>query len=639
MSRPKILLFIVVVCLSLQPVAARAQTVYVDYDGYAGEALPYYGSNPPGWDNGGNDMINLRINQSGMNIFRMQLISYLIEPVNDNADPNTINWAGFRFNTTYTLFGITLSMDVMFTSLNRSGSYMILNFPYLPPWLSSNSNPNPLYGTYPPNSLPEYKEHVKATLLHLVNDIGVPPEKIFLEPFNEPDLGCGVDPSVPCFWQDHTMQDTVDTFLVAYDAAKEVDPAIKVIGMSEWDNGRYVRNFINNHNGLDYLDAITYHKYMNGYDISSMISMGVGFKNDYGIPVIVDEYGSRNYYSNGVPGALWHSRALTQLWNNDLNPVSFPFWDVEPIGSPYNRMGLFYNASLGWNTKPAFWVYSNFIRFMSNCSILPYSESISNLDFIASRKGSELHFITTNIDSTPKSLNFVIDGMPPGTYDVTVYNNLYQNSVVQNLSVSGNFNYTVPGSSSLSFSITPSSANLCLDGTPYGSCNATKPWFCSNDSMILNCSACGCDLPLACQPDGSCVNQTECTPGQNRSCNTGLLGLCSNGTQVCDPQGFWGSCMQVHNSTSEICNDNEDNDCDGFMDCSDVNCSGSAGCHGLGDLNSDTIVNIFDIVLIGSHFGLTPASPGWDEKTDPNNDYVVNIGDLLLVSGNFGNTY
>ena len=37
---------------------------------------------------------------------------------------------------------------------------------------------------------------------------------------------------------------------------------IRVVGMPEWDDGRYVRNFINSHNGLSYLDGITYHKYI-----------------------------------------------------------------------------------------------------------------------------------------------------------------------------------------------------------------------------------------------------------------------------------------------------------------------------------------------------------------------------------------
>jgi hypothetical protein len=50
-----------------------------------------------------------------------------------------------------------------------------------------------------------------------------------------------------------------------------------------------------------------------------------------------------------------------------------------------------------------------------------------------------------------------------------------------------------------------------------------------------------------------------------------------------------------------------------------------------GDLNGDNQVNIFDLAIVGSHYGQEGVSPA-----DINGDGKVNIQDLALISGNFG---
>jgi len=63
------------------------------------------------------------------------------------------------------------------------------------------------------------------------------------------------------------------------------------------------------------------------------------------------------------------------------------------------------------------------------------------------------------------------------------------------------------------------------------------------------------------------------------------------------------------------------------------------GSSNIGDLNNDLIVDIFDLVIIGSNFGKTPVDPDFDPRADSDNDNDVDILDLKEVADNFGNTY
>jgi hypothetical protein len=57
-----------------------------------------------------------------------------------------------------------------------------------------------------------------------------------------------------------------------------------------------------------------------------------------------------------------------------------------------------------------------------------------------------------------------------------------------------------------------------------------------------------------------------------------------------------------------------------------------------GDVNGDGIVDIFDLVLVASAYGLTPISPNWNPNTDINGDSIVDIFDLVIVASHFGET-
>ena len=54
-----------------------------------------------------------------------------------------------------------------------------------------------------------------------------------------------------------------------------------------------------------------------------------------------------------------------------------------------------------------------------------------------------------------------------------------------------------------------------------------------------------------------------------------------------------------------------------------------------GDVNDSDKINIMDLALIGSHYGLNCGDLGWDSRADVNADCTVNLLDLTLAASNF----
>ena len=55
-----------------------------------------------------------------------------------------------------------------------------------------------------------------------------------------------------------------------------------------------------------------------------------------------------------------------------------------------------------------------------------------------------------------------------------------------------------------------------------------------------------------------------------------------------------------------------------------------------GDVNGDGTVDIIDLGLLAEDYGLTSASPNWNENADINNDGAVDIFDIGITSANWG---
>ena len=288
--------------------------------------------------------------------------------------------------------------------------------------------------------------------------------------------------------------------------------------MAEWDDRRYVKDFINNHNGLNYLDGITYHEYVDDNSISSIINGGTDpGLTKYGIPIIVDEYGSREYGSNGINGALWNSTIVTNLVKNGIQPIQFPFFEFPGIGSEYSSMGLFYNWDNGWQLKDSFWVYSNIFRFIKDTEILNSNGGINNLDILAVKKNGEVNLVVTNQNTAPQALSINIQNMPASFNNVEVYDNLQDNHVTSSFSISSNtFSYTVPAKSSVTLSLNASEIS-CNDGDDDGygdpaSSDCTHPERdCDDSNANINPAAVEiCDNGL----DDDCDGNTDENCGQ-----------------------------------------------------------------------------------------------------------------------------
>lgn len=454
------------------PTASSAGAdIRVDYSTVVGTSPSAYGSNSFATDQDEAIWIN-RWNESGLGVIRLHLLQFYLEPQNDNSDPNSVAWENFPFDTPIPQppdFTKTFTFSSVLNAMKEAGGTVQLNPVYLSPWLSSNEIPDPFRGypgeafcTYPPNDLDEYQEYIYAVLYYLVNVIEYPPERIMLDVVNEPDLACGADPVVSCFWDNWYMSDLVEVIHRSYDAIQAVDSRIRMVGLAECCGTSLTRDFMDNYNGAQYLSGLSYHRYVS-FDFTPGIQRGNTLKT-YGLPVYCNEYGSSAVRSDGVDGALWHAYALPLMWENEICPLQFPFSEGPWYADPFNSMGLMHDWTQAWTRKPAYWVYANFYGSFPGKELVSINAH-QDLNVLAGRSSSETNaelviWISNPSETSYSDSGFTIENFTVTDADVLVFDNLAGTTPVDSIHVSGNplaFTYSIPSKSSFTFKITPAS--------------------------------------------------------------------------------------------------------------------------------------------------------------------------------------
>lgn len=454
--------FLLVACLLVGSVRGQQQEadVAVDFGAGIGSGPPRWGTNV-WWTDQDAEVWTSRWDEMGLTLARVPVPHALIEPVNDNGDPQVVDPAGFLLDTPIVVSPTltrTMTYRQWFEALrDRPSVEAMLFFSYLSPWLTDNP-PHTDFSfpaaPYPPNDLDEYREFVQELLRYLVEDIGFPPERILVEAMNEPDLRCGQDPEVPCFWQDWTMQDVADVVEVTCEAARAVDDRIRVVGLAECCGTNVVRTLLNQYPEGECLDGLTYHYYSpSGYDLDAALDRAAQIA-PYGLPVYLDEYGSFEYLSEGQAGGLWHGWALPVLWEAGIIPAQYPISEFPGHPEPYNRMGLFLDWTGGWERKPAYWVYTHFFGHVAGREMVSATASVP-LDVLAVRRLTadevEVALWVVNRGSLSQpDRRFVVRNFPSQVATMQVFDGLAGPGPVATATVTGAplvFTATVPAES------------------------------------------------------------------------------------------------------------------------------------------------------------------------------------------------
>jgi hypothetical protein len=399
----------------------------------------------------------------GPSTVRIPVSHAAIEPQNDNADAGVIRWGGYQFETPISIAS-TITRTVTYRDLlealrDQPRLRIMLHFSYLAPWLSDNS-PHPQFsGTtapYPPNDTAEYREFVEVVLRFAVDTVGIPATRVVVEAANEPDLGCGVDPVTPCFWDNWTMADVANVIQASEDAILAVDSDITLAGMAECCGTSIARALLDGYPQGDHLDSLSFHYYAQGYDLDVALNRASELR-PYGLPVYLDEYGSRQYHSDGPDGALWHAWALPRLWAAGIAPVQYPISEWPWLGDPYSSMGLLEDWRGNWERKPAYWVYASFFRLVGGTDVIS-STGPAGADLLVTRATTGtprvVFWIVNRSDIGLVEQTFAVDGFPGHAALLTLYDTMVASTGTQSALLSGVplvFRATLPALSSRAF--------------------------------------------------------------------------------------------------------------------------------------------------------------------------------------------
>ena len=430
--------------------------VIVDFDKVITNSPQYHGVN--GWWTDQDESLWIeRYKELNVNIVRLPVLQFILEPQNDDSDPNHINWEGFGFDKPFELADKSLTYQKWFIALKDLDVTLMLYTPYLANWMSKTPSDNPMMSPFPPADISEYSEFIRALLTYLVEEINYPPDKLILEPINEADLICGADPAVPCFWQDWSEEELINVLVSTNREAEEVSPEIKIAGLSSCCEPDLMNFILENENTQDILDYFTYHD----YEYSEEIFINRDFSN-YTLnaerPAFINEYGSTLYWSVGEEGAIWHSVYLTELWQTGLSPIQYHMANWPIMHEGYNELGLFYNWLNNWEIKPSYWVYVNFYAQFKQSLLLEaaFPDNSTGLAGKTDEKNSLSIWVNSN-QSAVDNFVFQIDNFPSETIQVQVFNNLVSNTPIASFEINknqgqNNFLFQFPNEKLSSFS-------------------------------------------------------------------------------------------------------------------------------------------------------------------------------------------
>ncbi len=96
-----------------------------------------------------------------------------------------------------------------------------------------------------------------------------------------------------------------------------------------------------------------------------------------------------------------------------------------------------------------------------------------------------------------------------------------------------------------------------------GTCNAGTV---SCQGGTIDCFPNNPPSPEVCDGlDNDCSGVADDFPGAGMACDTGLLGVCKDGINMCQ-NGVFGCVQQVQAVATDVCGDSKDNDCNGVVD-------------------------------------------------------------------------
>ncbi|UJR86170.1 vWA domain-containing protein [Sandaracinus amylolyticus] len=153
-----------------------------------------------------------------------------------------------------------------------------------------------------------------------------------------------------------------------------------------------------------------------------------------------------------------------------------------------------------------------------------------------------------------------------------------------------------------------------------------------------------CDATFDEDCDGVIDEGCDCSAGDTRSCYGGPagtrdVGLCRAGTQTCTVTGGiagWGACVGTTLPSAETCTGGRDEDCDGAIDCADLECDTHAACCTPFDDTVSIVPVDAEILFVVDRSGSmdwleeTGTQTRWQALTTAMNAVLPSITDLPL---------